>query len=605
MTLKKNIYPVTALALVVVFFLSACVPQTAVPAPSATATPALPVRAALKILNVLHPESPTILNLHLTNSVKDWEPARIVYEPLAAFNKDGELVPILAAEKPSLENGELAKDGKSVTWKLRQDIRWSDGEPFTADDVAFTYSYVADPDVKANTFSNYYSQIASVEALDDFTVKIVFKDVNPAWAVPFVGNRGVILPRHIFEAYKGKNAREAPANTMPVGTGPYRVMEPGIKPQEVLLLGSQIVQTTKIVFEPNPYYRFPDKIFFDRIVWRGGGTANEAARQSLQEGNMNVADLAYNLDSVDPTELSKLLENSNKGKPLSAFGAGVIRIQLNRTDPNRPSAEGEYSSLDVKHPFFSDKKVRQALAYAINRDAIAALFGANGLPTYVNLVAPPQYRSTSSDFYKYDLKEANRLLDEAGYMDANGDGVRENKDGVKMKFVFQCEVNSILQQAQELIQKDLKAIGIDTELKIRDPNIMFGSSANPDSVYHFNADMMMFRTRSSSPDPSGYMAKWICKSIPQKYNNWTGDNYERWCNPEYDALLQQAKIELDPVKRANMFIQLNDMLVEDVVMIPVVWSASELGVNQKLTGLDPTPWDSITWNIQDWRFTGQ
>jgi peptide/nickel transport system substrate-binding protein len=525
------------------------------------------------------------------------EPARIVYEPLAVFNNDGTLVPVLAAEIPSLENGELASDGKSVTWKLRPDVRWSDGEFFTAADVVFTYDFVTDPEAKAGTVSNY-SQIEKIEALDAYTVKITFKDVTPAWWLSFVGNGGVIIPQHVFEAYKGADARKAPANKMPVGTGPYRVREPGIKPQEVLLLGSQVVQTTKIIFEPNPYYRFPDKIAFERIVWRGGGTADEAARLSLQDGSI---DLAYDLDLVDTNKLSTLLENST-GKLVAVFGSGVERVLLNRTDPNNASADQEYSSLQVPHPFFSDIKIRQAIAHAINRDAIAKLYGENGLPTHVNLVSPPQYRSPKV-FYEYDLGKAKALLKEAGCVDSDGDGILE-KDGVKMKLVFQNSVGVIAQQSQKIIQKDLRSIGIDTELKIVDSSIMFGAGAsNPDADTRFNADLMMFRFRSSSPDPSSYMKNWTCAAIPQKANNWAGYNDERWCNQEYDTLLEKAKIELDPVVRQNMFIQLNNMLVEDVVMIPVVWRASALGVSQRLTGLAPTPWDSITWNIQDWSFS--
>lgn len=600
MNIKNSIHLILAFLLITAFSMSACAPQTTVETPEPTQTPAPPVQAVLRDLNVLQRQSPTTLNPHLSRSVKDLEPARIVYEPLASFNNDGVLIPILAAGIPSLENGDLAADGKSVTWKLRQDVKWSDGKPFTADDVVFTYSYINNPDVKAGTKSDY-GQINSIEALDNFTVKITFKDVNPAWAVPFVGNGGVILPRHIFEAFNGANAREAPANTMPVGTGPYLVTEPGIKPQEVLFLGSQVVKTTKIVFEPNPYYRFPDKIAFHRIIWRGGGTADEAARRSLQAGDV---DLAYDLDLVDLAKLSDLVENSSKGKLVSVFGAAVDRILINHTNPNKQSASGEYSSLEMPHPLFSDKRIRQAVAYAVNRDAIAQLYGDLGLPTYANLVAPPQYHS-SSVFYKYDLEKAKALLDEAGCVDTDGDGFRE-KDGVKMKLVLQNTVGTIQQQIYKIIQRDFNAIGIDTELKMVDSSIMFGSGvSNPDADTRFNADMMIFRYRSLSPDPSAYMESWTCKSIPQKSNDWTGLNDERWCDQNYDALIEQAKTEFNATNRQNMFIKLNDMLVEDVVMIPTVWRAVALGVNKDLAGLNPTPWDSTTWNIYEWHFTEQ
>ncbi|GAB4541459.1 MAG: peptide ABC transporter substrate-binding protein [Anaerolineales bacterium] len=568
-------------------------------APVATPAPLeapAPTHSAPVTLTILHPQSPEILNIHLTNNVKDFEPARIVYEPLAVFDKNGVLQPALAKEIPSLENGGLAKDGKSVTWKLREDVLWSDGQPFTAADVAFTFEYIKDPLVKSSSAINY-SLVKEVVALDDFTARVTFSEVNPAWYVPFVGTRGVILPSHIFADYKNEHALEAPANQMPVGTGPYMVKAPGIEPQEVLLLGAQIVQTTKLTFVPNPNYREPERIAFDRIIWRGGGTSNEGARLSLQVGEVDVA---YDLESVDVDTLSEL-SKSGQGRLVAAFAPGVERLLLNQTDWQRPSASGEYSSREVPHPLLSDKVVRQAIAYAINRDAIAALYGANGLPAYAILVSPPQYQSPR-EFYKYDPATANALLDEAKFLDVNGDGVRE-ANGVNIKLTFKSYVGGIAQSAQKLIQKDLRAIGLDVDIKIVDSKNLFAKGAeNPESVSRFNADMLMFRTRSSSPDPTAFMAFWTCNAIPQASNNWQGNNNERWCNPEYDALLEQVKTELDEQKRAEIFIQMNDLLVEDAAAIPLVWRASALGVNKTLNGIEPTPWDTVTWNVQNWTF---
>ncbi len=588
MTPKKNIHLILMVALTAVFLLPGCASQavTETPAP-ATATAVV----QKKVLNIWSPDTPTTLNPNFSLGTQDYEPSRITYEPLADFDKDGKLVPILAIEIPSLENDELAADNKSVIWKLRRDVLWSDGEPFTADDVVFTYSYIIDPEVKAVVKSEY-SQVANVEALDDYTVKVTFKDVNPAWALPFVGIRGLILPKHIFESYKGPNAREAHANTVPIGTGPYRVKEPGIKPQEVLLLGSQVVKTTKIVFEPNPYYRFKDKIAFKQVVWRGGGDLTESNRQLFEEGSLHVA---YR---VDPA----LASADSKGKLLYTFRTGVRRILLNFTDPYKLSAEGEYSSLLVAHPLFSDKTVRQAIAHAIDRKTLIAEVYKTSVPANAALVAPPQYLSKKV-FYEYDPQKAKALLDEAGYVDADGDGFRE-KDGIKMKILFQSFVDAKTQVAQGIIKENLRAIGIDVEIKPTDSGIMFGDdTSNPDSIARFNADLMMFGTTSNNFDPTAFMDFWTCKQIPQKANNWqAGNNNERWCNQSYDDLLQQTKTELDPVKRQEMFIRLNDMLIEDVAMIPVVWERDVFGVNQYLEGLDPTPWDSLTWNIQDWYF---
>ena len=257
-------------------------------------------------LRIINPEAPALLNPHLSSSLQDWEPSRITYEPLASFDKDGNLIPFLAAEIPTLENGGLAADGKSVTWKLKQDVKWSDGRLFSAEDVLFTYQFDINPEVNSLHAANY-EVVESLDVLDSHTVKINFKNVNPAWTNLFVGIQGVILPRHIFEPYNASNAREAPANTLPVGTGPYRVVEPGIKPQEVLFLGTQLLETNKIVFEPNPYFREPETLHFSRIEFRGGGTFEEAARLVFQEG---LVDYAFGIEALS----NEVIEEMQKGR---------------------------------------------------------------------------------------------------------------------------------------------------------------------------------------------------------------------------------------------------------------------------------------------------
>lgn len=553
------------------------------------------IRTDFLTLRILNPQAPTTLNPHLTKSVKDWEACRITYEPLASFDKDGNLIPFLAAEIPSLDNGQVAPDGKSVVWRLRDDVIWSDGEPFTAEDVVFTYEFITNPAVNAAS-SGLYSQVENVKALDAYSTQITFKDVNPGWALPFVGLQGLILPRHIFEPYNGENAREAPANRFPVGTGPYRVLAPGIKPQEVLLLGTQIVETNKIMFEPNPYFRNADALFFQQIEMRGGGTPKEAARLVMEDGQV---DYAYSLEYLTPEELIKL-ETGGQGELITNFGARVERILLNRTNPHKETAEGERSSIRIPHPFFSDLKVRQAFALAIDRETIAELYGPAGRPTTNNLVSPTQYNSPHI-FYRFNLERAKALLDEAGWTDSDNDGIRD-KNGMEMKVVYQASVADMRQKIQQIVKKDLESIGVEVELKIVDPSIMFGPGATyPDSAWRFNADMMGLMISSNSPDPSGYMLYWTCSQIPQKANNWRGINFERWCNDEYDTLYQQATIEMDAERRKELFIQMNDLLIEDVVMIPIVYQAVINGVSRTIEGINLTPWDADTWNIQDWR----
>lgn len=530
-------------------------------------------------LRLLYWQAPTILNPHLSAGIKDGEASRITLEPLASFDNDGNIVLFLAAEEPTLENGGLSENGRTVTWRLKQDILWSDSTPFTAADVVFTYEFLSNPDVGA-TSSSVYEVVESVTALDDHTVEVTFKEPNPAWFLVFMGAGGMIVPQHIYADYNGANVREAPGNLMPVGTGPYRVTE--FKPGDVIL------------FEPNPNYRDADSLAFERIELKGGGDAASAARAVMQTGD---ADFAYNLQ----VEADVLEQFTGAGKVVSVYGSHMERILLNQTDPNQATADGARSHLQFPHPYLTDPQVRQAISLAIDQATIAEqLYGPTGQPT-ANIIVAPQHFVSPNATYAFDLEQAAALLDEAGWVDSNGNGIRD-KDGVEMQVVFQTSVNSVRQKTQEIVKQALESIGMDVELKSVDASIYFsGDPANVDTTEKFQADIQMYTTGNTSPDPGNYMRTFTCTAIPQPENNWLGYNTARYCNPDYDALWQQSNVELDPDRRQALFVEMNDMLVEDGVIIPVVHRAEPSGVSDRLQGFNPTPWDQNTWNIAEWR----
>src|SRR5712671_5186628 len=231
-------------------------------------------------LKMLFWQAATLLNPHFAVGTKDQEGSRIFYEPLAAWDPEGNLVPVLAAEIPDLENGGVASDGMSVTWKLRKDVYWHDGRPFTADDVVFNWEYAADPATAATTIGSY--QDIEVEKLDPLTVRVRFKKPTPFWADAFIGQRGMIVPKHLFEAYKGGASRDAPANLKPVGTGPYKFVD--FKPGDL------------VTGERNPNYHLPNRPYFDTIEMKGGGDAVSAARAVIQTGEY---DYAWNMQVED------------------------------------------------------------------------------------------------------------------------------------------------------------------------------------------------------------------------------------------------------------------------------------------------------------------
>jgi len=541
-------------------------------------TPAADVSATT--LKLLYWQAPTILNPHLSNGFKDAEASRITLEPLASYDAAGNLVPVLAAEVPTLDNGGVAADGRSVTWKLKPGLKWSDGEPFSAADVVFTHQFVTDPAVAAISAATY-EPIESVEALDETTVKITFKEPNPAWSNVFVGTEGMVLPRHSFAEYLGAKSREAPANLMPVGTGPYRVAE--FKPGDV------------VIYEPNPNYREANSLGFTRLELKGGGDAVSAARAVLQTGD---ADFAYNLQVEAP--ILEQLSAAGRGEVVANFGSLMERILINFSDPN-VEVDGERSHISKPHPFLTDPAVRRALSLATNREAIASqLYGPTGKPTANFLVAPASFNSPNTS-YKFDLAAAQQALEDAGWTDSDGDGIRD-KNGVPLKILFQTSVNPLRQKTQEILKQAWESIGFRVELRSIDASVFFDSSpTNPDNTGHFYADLQMYTTSNTNPDPGSYMKTYLCSEIAQKANNWSKDNVSRYCNPDYDALWQQVARELDPEARRQIFVQMNDLLVKDIAVIPLVHRAETAGVGDRLAGVNLTPWDLNTWNIAEWR----
>ena len=224
-------------------------------------------------LKALWWQGATLLQPHFANGTKDQEGSRIFYEPLGSWDRDGNLVPILAAEVPTRENGGLSADGKSVTWKLKRGVTWHDGQPFTADDCVFTWEYAKDPATAAVT-SGVYKDV-KVEKIDSHTIRVTFAKATPFWATAFVAAEGMIIPKHLFGPYAGAKSREAPNNLKPVGTGPYKFVD--FKPGDM------------VRGEINTNYHMPNRPYFDTIEMKGGGDAVSAARAVIQTGEFDYA----------------------------------------------------------------------------------------------------------------------------------------------------------------------------------------------------------------------------------------------------------------------------------------------------------------------------
>ena len=593
---KRPFIPLLILILLIAGGLVGC--GRASSAPVEPATVILPTATpAPQTLEIIYWQAPGTLNPHLSGALRDQHAGRIALEPLVSFDANDQPVPILAETIPTIENGDLDAEGGFVIWRLRPDVLWADGTPFTAEDVAFTFAYVSNENAPRRPNSAaIYSNVESVEILDSHTVKVAFRQPNPdAWQIPFAGPHGVILPRHRYVQADGNFVEQAyqpnaDLNRLTWGTGPYQAVT--FEPQETLFLGNEIIQTVRIVFEANPNFREPGKPYIDRIILQGGSTIDEAARQVLASGE---AEYAWNL-LMEADRLAEY-EAGGHGFVLPNFGTRVERLQLNRSDW-RVTFEGERSHRETSNPFLDELLVRQAISVAINREEIAALYGPNGRPTSNILVAPERYVSPNTS-YIYDPEFARQLLGQAGWVDETGDGIRE-KNGRSFQIVSQTANEPLRVASQQIIQSNLRDVGIEMEIKLIDPS-NFGNSNAVEHLWHFYADMQQLFTGGNSPDPASYLQRWRTSDIPQQRNNWTGWNVERWQSEAYDHLFVQMQGETDAAIRQQQLIALNDLLIDDVVTIPLVHIAQPAGVSSQLRGVDLTPWDSDHWNIKDWR----
>jgi peptide/nickel transport system substrate-binding protein len=332
--------------------------------------------------------------------------------------------------------------------------------------------------------------------------------------------------------------------------------------------------------------------YFDSIELKGGGDAVSAARAIIQTGEY---DYAWNMQVED--EVLLRLEKGGKGKTIYAIGGDIEFIAVNFTDPNT-EVDGERSSLKTKHPILSDPKVRQALALLVDRDSVKkAIYGRAGRTTANYLNGPEEFVSKNTK-WEFSVEKAGALLDEAGWK-VGADGIRE-KDGKKLKLLYQTSINGPRQKTQAIVKQACQKAGIDMELKSVVASVFFSSDvANPDTYAHFYADIEMFQIPMAQPDPALAMRRYHSRYVATKENKWQGQNFPRWINKDYDAAIDAAENEIDPLKRADLYIKCNDLMWQDNVMIPVM---HRVKVGASTNTLHPvvSGWANDLDNLQDW-----
>jgi len=538
-------------------------------------------------LNILYWQAPSILNPYLSGGTKERDASSMVLEPLANSNDEGMLVPTLAEEIPTVANGGISEDLTAITWKLKNGLKWSDGTSLTAADVKFTADYCMNPEGGCAQLSRF-DGVESIEVVDDLTVTIHFDEPKPYPYVPFIGASSPVIQAAQFAECVGARAPQCTdENFNPIGSGPFAVAE--FRPNDTIQLIA------------NENFRDPDKPAFANLYFKGGGDAVSAARAVMETGEF---DYAWNLQ-LAPDVLASIADGG-KGEPISNFGTQVERIEINLTNPSPDLPPETRATVQEPHPFLTDLQIRQAMSMAIDRNLLNEVgYGETGRPTCNLVPAPPIYNSDNTECLTQDLEGAKALLEEAGWTDQNGDGVRE-KDGMRMSILFQTSTNAVRQDFQALIKDWWNQIGIEVELRNIDPSVFFGSDpGSPDTFPKFYADVEMYTNLFDGTDPQAYLSQRRCGNEPKPSTQWQGENINRFCNEEYDTLLDELSRTSELAERARIAKRLNDIITtETKSMLPLVNRGSVAARANTLGGVKLNVWDSDLWNIADWYRTG-
>ncbi|MEM7325510.1 MAG: peptide ABC transporter substrate-binding protein [Actinomycetota bacterium] len=533
-------------------------------------------------LLLLQWQAPSQANVLLSSGTKDALAASLVIEPLAKFDPNGQIVPTLAAEIPTVENGGVAADFTSITWNLKQDVLWSDGTPFTSDDVLFTYEYCLD---EATGCGADLSKVDSVTADDDFTVTVAFTEALPFPYQHFVGYLFPVIQRaQMAECIGAAAAGCSEQNFAPVGTGPYTVTE--LRPEDT------------VTYEWNPNYRGVSEGMpsFGNVTIKGGGDAEASARSVLEIGE---ADYGWNLQ-VAP-EILQPMEAAGNGRIVTSFTASVEHINLNQTDPDADPP----SEVSNPHPIlFDNPEFARALSLAIDRDALVQIgYGPTGVPICVMWPVGDQ-QSTNQDWCKTrDVDQAIEILEGLGYTDTDGDGIRETPEGLKLEFDYLTSTNAVRQSNQDIVKANWEEIGVAVNMGNEDASLFFdGTCASDACIWKFFTDMEMFTNGATLPDPVAYLGGWRQVEIPTPENAWGLSNMPRMQSDEYDALWDEVSALSPSDPSYNGLVQqLQDIQVETGAVIPLIHRGSVSAISNTIDGFgEPNGWDSEYWNIEQW-----
>ena len=537
-------------------------------------------------LRLIQWQPPAFLSPHVSSGTKEYLGAQPVIEPLIDYNPEAIMIPNLVTEVPSVEAGTLAEDLTWVELTVVEGITWSDGEPLTAADIAFTIDWVMNPENNSTSFSSY-EPISGHELVDDYTIRVTFRTPNPFWFDPFTGtSTGNVYPKHILEV-EGSHEQFM---LKPIGTGPYVV--------------ESFTPNDEVIFAMNENYREANKPYFSSVYLKGGGDAAAAARAVLQTGEFHYA---WNI-VLEPDVLAQMATEDGPGEILAVPGvsASVERVNMQFADP-WTEVDGQRSEMNTPHPFLTDPAVRRAVLLGVNRQLIVDNFYGEGQAVATNIIYGDEAVTSTNTVYEYDPEQARQVLEDAGWV-LNDNGVRE-KDGVELNVVYATSVNALRQKIQAVVKANLDEIGFNIMLEQIDAGAYFDASEGvEDNIYKFYWDFNQFQSVPNNPRPLSFLNGWYSgpdrSNVAQQSNAWNGGNIQRWINDDFDAAYEAAMVETDAERLTELFVEMNDLVMLDDAILPIVLTNNPRvlarRVNRNIIARAAFSYDY--WNIANWNF---
>ncbi|MCC6169861.1 MAG: peptide ABC transporter substrate-binding protein [Caldilineaceae bacterium] len=582
--LKRQAGALALLTAVLAWGLAACsAPNGPAPAaPSPVETPAQANAAAEaapaggeKVIILGLSQEPELLNRALSTQLAAFDIAQFSVEGLLEVDPDGNFIPALAEEVPSVENGLVSADGKTITYNLKQGVLWSDGQPFTCDDVVFTWEAVMNPAGGAVATTGY-DQIESVTCDGDHRVVVHYAE----FYAPFLTRFDAILPRHAT----GDPAEMSnwAYNWQPVGTGPFVLQ--------------QWVQGDRMVYVKNEHYRgAPDLPKVDRVVVRII-PSREVGKALITSGEV---DILWDLTEADVPEF----EDNPNVVLYARPSPSTERLVLNLADPTLDATD---DPLHHPHPLLGDVRVRQAIQAAIDKQLIVdeLLYGATTVGVSELSLGWAKCDIAPS---VYDPDQAMQLLDEAGFVDQDGDGIRDchgcqhAEEGAPLRLKFQTTSGSQLrEEVQQLIVEMARAVGIDLYIENVPSAELFGSWDAGAFRKHGHFDVLMYST-SDGIDPHELLFSYFHSSqMPVEANGGAGFNYSRWVNAKADAALEAAATTPDMAARKAGYQTVCEQVDAELPQI-YLYDRSELHLARaNVTGFVINPWSGQGWNMEEW-----